>query len=458
MTTEIDPWLETAEPADEFGPRMPRDPDAERVLVASAMARPDIVDELAAEGFDPADISTEQYRWAWYAVEELRTSFRDGEIRYLPVARQLEAWHADGRMGARPLLEQDLRQIYDYAQPGAASWYAKKVADKAIAARIVALGHDATGRGNSAAFDPDTDVAALQDALDGVAKPDAASQAKHVRELIGRALERCITPPTKEDRTPTGFIDLDAILCGGWAPGQMVVIGARPAMGKSTIASGFARAAAVTNGVPTLFHTLEMSEDEITNGLLCAQARVALHHLKQGIVDNAGVARAAEAGQKIAAAPLYIDDVSNLTLPALRAKVRHHVRTDGLRLVIVDYLQLMTAPKAENRQNEVSKLSRGIKLLAREFGITVIILAQLNRGPEQRQDKRPTKSDLRESGSIEQDADIVILLHREDAYERESPRAGEADLILDKHRGGQTGTITVAAQLHYASFVDMAAT
>jgi replicative DNA helicase len=458
VTTEIDPWLDTAEPADEFGPRMPRDVDAERVVVASAMERPEVVDELAAEGFDPADITTEQYRWVWFAVEELRTRFRDGEIRWLPIARQLEAWHADGRMPARPLTESELAELYSWSQPGAAAWHAERVAKKAIAARIVALGHDATGRGNSAAFDPDTDVAALQDALDGVAKPDAARQAKHVRELIGAALERCITPPTKEDRTPTGFIDLDALLCGGWAPGQMVVIGARPAMGKSTIASGFARAAAVNNGIPTLFHTLEMSEDEITNGLLCAQARVALHHLKQGIVDDAGVARAAEAGQKIAAAPLYIDDVSSLTLPGLRAKVRHHVRADGLRLVIVDYLQLMTAPKAENRQNEVSKLSRGIKLLAREFGITVIILAQLNRGPEHRQDKRPTKSDLRESGSIEQDADIVILLHREDAYERESPRAGEADLIVDKHRGGQIGSITVAAQLHYASFVDMAAT
>ncbi|MFD7705613.1 replicative DNA helicase [Streptomyces sp. NPDC059786] len=457
MTTEIDPWLDAAEPENDFGPRMPRDIEAERVVIASAMARPDIVDELAGEGFDPSDISTEQFRWVWYAVEELRTSFRDGEIRYLPIARQLEAWHADGRMAARPLTEQDLRTIYDYAQPGAAAWYAKKIADKAVAARVVALGHDAAGRGNSAAFDPEADVAALQDALDGVAKPDAARQAKHIRELIGAALDRCITPPTIEQRIPTGFMDLDKLLCGGWAPGQMVVIGARPAMGKTTIATGFARAAAIKNNIPTLLHTLEMSEDEITNSILCAQARVALHHLKQGIVDDAGVIRAAEAGQKIAAAPLYIDDVSSLTLPALRAKVRHHVRADGLRLVIVDYLQLMTAPKAENRQNEVSKLSRGIKLLAREFGITVIILAQLNRGPEQRQDKRPTKSDLRESGSIEQDADIVILLHREDAYERESPRAGEADLIVDKHRGGQIGDVTVAAQLHYASFVDMEA-
>jgi replicative DNA helicase len=167
------------------------------------------------------------------------------------------------------------------------------------------------------------------------------------------------------------------------------------------------------------------------------------------------MARATNLTDKILAAPLHIDENPDLTLPRLRAQVRHLTRTAGLRLVIVDYLQLMTAPKAENRQGEVAKLSRGLKLLAKEFGITLIILAQLNRGPEHRQDKRPTKSDLRESGAIEQDADIVLLLHRDDAYDRESPRAGEIDLIVDKHRGGNPAVITAAAQLHYSRVVDM---
>jgi len=145
-------------------------------------------------------------------------------------------------------------------------------------------------------------------------------------------------------------------------------------------------------------------------------------------------------------------------MPTLRARVRNLVRTEGLRLVVVDYLQLMQAPRAESRQVAVSEMSRQLKLLAKEFQITVVVLAQLNRGPEQRTEKRPMVSDLRESGAIEQDADIVILLHREDAYEKESPRAGEADLIIGKHRGGPTGTITTAFQGHYARFVDMAQT
>jgi replicative DNA helicase len=141
----------------------------------------------------------------------------------------------------------------------------------------------------------------------------------------------------------------------------------------------------------------------------------------------------------------------------IRAKCRRLKQQNDLRLVIIDYLQLMTSPKrVENRQQEVSELSRSLKLLAKELNVPVIAVAQLNRGPEQRTDKRPMLSDLRESGSIEQDSDVVILLHREDAYERESPRAGEADFIVAKHRNGPTTTVTVAFQGHYSRFVDMA--
>jgi replicative DNA helicase len=146
-----------------------------------------------------------------------------------------------------------------------------------------------------------------------------------------------------------------------------------------------------------------------------------------------------------------------MSMMEIRAKCRRLKQQHDLKLVIIDYLQLMSSPKrVENRQQEVSELSRSLKLLAKELNVPVIAVAQLNRGPEQRTDKRPMLSDLRESGSIEQDADVVILLHREDAYERESPRAGEADFIVAKHRNGPTTTVTVAFQGHYSRFVDMA--
>ncbi|WUH94586.1 AAA family ATPase [Streptomyces sp. NBC_00433] len=454
MTADL--W-ESDLPADPEVRGIPRDLDAERVVAASVMARPELIDELAS-GFDPADISDDGYRWVWFAVEELRTGLSQGEIRWHAVDRQLQAWRADGTLPIVPPTGVQLARLYDHAQPGAAAWFANKITKAAIAARIVSLGHDARTRATSPAFDEDRDIAELQAQLDGIVRPESANKTRLLGDLWAGALTAAITPPTNADRIPTGFLDLDSLLCGGWAPGQMVVVGARPAMGKTTVANGFARAAAIDHGICTLFDSLEMSEDELAKTILSAEAKIALHHIKQGIADDAAIARAATITDKILAAPLHIDDDPNLTLSRLRAQVRHLVRTADLRLVIVDYLQLMQAPKAENRQGEVAKLSRGLKLLAKEFGITLIILAQLNRGPEHRQEKKPQVSDLRESGAIEQDADIVLLLHRDDAYDKESPRAGEADFIVGKHRGGPTATITTAFQGHYARFVDMAAT
>lgn len=465
MTTEAELWAPDEAPAD-AGPRPPSRPcdlEAEHVLVATAIMQPAIVDELGTEGFDPADITTDWLRWTWWAVEELRTQFRDGELKHLAVHRQLEAWNADGRMILRdggmsvrvPTVDA-LMGLCNQAHFGAASWYATRVTKKAVAARVVALGYDAILKGSSPAFDEDIDVAAIQADLDGAVRPVDEENLAPIGELLAGSIDRATTPPSIEDRIPTGFIDLDSLLAGGWAPGQFVVIGARPAMGKSTVALDFARAAAIRNAIPTLFESLEMGKDELSDRALSAEARIALHHLKQGIATDEDMLRAARRAPDIAAAPLWINDGALLSLPTLRARIRNLVRNKGLRLVIVDYLQLMQAPRAENRQQAVAEISRNLKLIAKDFGITVIVLCQLNRGPEQRTEKKPMVSDLRESGAIEQDADIVILLHREDAYEREHPRAGEADLIVGKHRGGPTATITTAFQGHYSRFVDMA--
>jgi replicative DNA helicase len=179
--------------------------------------------------------------------------------------------------------------------------------------------------------------------------------------------------------------------------------------------------------------------------------------MRTGQMNDDDWARLARRMSEVADAPLFIDDSPNVSLMEIRAKCRRLKQRNDLKFVIIDYLQLMSSPKrVENRQQEVSEMSRSLKLLAKELDVPVVALSQLNRGPEQRTDKRPLLSDLRESGSIEQDADVVILLHREDAYERESPRAGEADLIVAKHRNGPTATVTVAFQGHYSRFVDMA--
>ncbi|WP_410537576.1 replicative DNA helicase [Streptomyces sp. KL2] len=229
----------------------------------------------------------------------------------------------------------------------------------------------------------------------------------------------------------------------------------------STLALDFARACSIKHNLPSVIFSLEMGRNEIAMRLLSAEARVALHHMRSGSMTDEDWNRLARQMPEVTGAPLYIDDSPNLTMMEIRAKCRRLKQRNDLRLVVIDYLQLMQSGgsrRPESRQQEVSEMSRNLKLLAKELEVPVIALSQLNRGPEQRTDKKPMVSDLRESGSIEQDADMVILLHREDAYEKESPRAGEADLIVAKHRNGPTATITVAFQGHYSRFVDMAQT
>ncbi|MFC6154888.1 replicative DNA helicase [Nocardioides yefusunii] len=225
----------------------------------------------------------------------------------------------------------------------------------------------------------------------------------------------------------------------------------------STLALDFCRAASIHNNMASVFFSLEMTRAEIVMRLLSAEAKVALNHIRNGNMQEDDWDKLARKMGEVSAAPMYIDDSPNLTMMEIRAKARRLKQKHDLRLIVIDYLQLMSSgKKVESRQLEVSEFSRQIKLLAKELDVPVIALSQLNRGPEQRADKRPAMSDLRESGSIEQDADMVILLHREDVYEKESNRPGEADLLVVKHRNGATRDITVAFQGHYSRFVDMA--
>jgi len=224
----------------------------------------------------------------------------------------------------------------------------------------------------------------------------------------------------------------------------------------STLALDFARSAAVKHMKPTCVFSLEMGKLELMMRLLSAEALVPLRNMRSGHMTDTDWQRMARRAGDLAEAPLFLDDSPNLTMMEIRAKARRLKQRHDLQLIVIDYLQLMTSGKrVESRQQEVSEFSRAIKLLAKELDVPVVALSQLNRGPEQRTDKKPMLSDLRESGSIEQDSDVVLLVHREDMYERESPRAGEADLIIAKHRNGPTATVAVSFQGHYSRFSDM---
>ncbi|ANI42970.1 replicative DNA helicase [Mycolicibacterium vaccae] len=225
----------------------------------------------------------------------------------------------------------------------------------------------------------------------------------------------------------------------------------------STLGLDFMRSCSIKHHLPSIVFSLEMSKTEIVMRLLSAEAKIKLADMRSGRMNDDDWTRLARRMSEISEAPLYIDDSPNLTMMEIRAKARRLKQKADLRLVVIDYLQLMTSgKKVESRQQEVSEFSRQIKLLAKELQVPVVAMSQLNRGPEQRTDKKPMLSDLRESGSIEQDADMVILLHRPDAFETDDPRGGEADLIVAKHRAGPTRTITVAHQLHLSRFSNMA--
>jgi replicative DNA helicase len=225
----------------------------------------------------------------------------------------------------------------------------------------------------------------------------------------------------------------------------------------STLGLDFLRSCSIKNRLSSVVFSLEMSKTEIVMRLLSAEAKIKLADMRAGRMSDDDWTRLARRMSEISEAPLYIDDSPNLTMMEIRAKARRLKQKSDLRLVVIDYLQLMTSgKKVESRQQEVSEFSRQLKLLAKELEVPVVAMSQLNRGPEQRTDKKPMLADLRESGAIEQDADMVILLHRPDAFERDDPRGGEADLILAKPRNGPTKTITVAHQLHLSRFTNMA--
>ena len=224
----------------------------------------------------------------------------------------------------------------------------------------------------------------------------------------------------------------------------------------STLGLDLCRSASIRHNMCSVIFSLEMTRNEITMRLLSAEAKIPLNHMRNGNMNDDDWTRLARKMGEVSSSPLFIDDSPNMTMMEIRAKARRLKQRHDLRLIVIDYMQLMTSgKKVESRQLEVSEFSRQIKLLAKELEIPVVALSQLNRGAEQRSDKRPMMSDLRESGSLEQDADMVILLHREDVYERESTRPGEGDLIVAKHRNGPTRDITVAFQGHYSRFVDM---
>ncbi len=413
-------------------------------MMLSAEAIADVVEILQPEDF---------YRSANARIyEALRGIYARGEpVDLITAVEILKRQGILDQVGG-PLYLRDL--VDQVPTPASAGHYARIVSQTALLRRLISAAADVMEMAYSAPEDPERVADEAEQRIYDVARREDKDEVAVLKDLVDQAmldLESIQNRDSAYTGLPSGFHDLDDLM-SGLQPGNLVIIAARPGIGKSSLATNMARNVAV-DGHPVALFSLEMSRFEIGMRLLCAEAHVPWDRIRNKRVGPTDWTNVVHAAEVLHDAPLHIVDSGNVNIVDIRAKARR-MRTGrtGLDLIIVDYLQLMTSPntrRPDNRQQEVAEISRSLKLLAKELHIPVIALSQLNRNPESRADKRPQLSDLRESGSLEQDSDVVMFIHRDDA---DPEKKREAELIIAKHRNGPTGSIKLNFEASLTQF------
>ncbi len=440
-------------PADSFDRVPPQALEAEQSVLGSMLLSKDAIGEVV-ETLKGSDFYKPQNETIYNTILELYAKGEPADP--ITVFSELNRVGQAQRVGGETYLHSLVASVVTTAN---VDYHAQIVREQAIlrslinvGTKIVQLGYAQDGS------QVDSLVDAAQAEVHAIAENRDGQDYVSLKELsvdIVDELNDIAQNKGKLTGVPTGFYDLDK-LTQGLHPGQMVIVAARPAMGKSTLALDFCRSAAIHNQKPAALFSLEMSRSEIAMRLLSAETDVWLSKMRSGELQDQDWTRVTQKIADISDAPLFIDDSPNMSMSEIRSKCRRLKQQHGLSLVVIDYLQLMSSGrKVESRQQEVSEFSRSFKLLAKELDVPVVAVAQLNRGPEQRTDKKPMLADLRESGSLEQDADVVLLLNRPDYYDPED-RPGEADILLAKHRNGPTATIPVVFQGAMARFANLA--
>ena len=425
----------------------PSNLEAEESVLGSMMLSPDAIADVI-EIVQPADF----YRSANATIfETLREIYgRGGPVDAITAVEELKRRGTLEQVGGHLAISDLVDRV---PTPAAASSYARIVAETSLLRRLIGAAADIMDMAYSAPEEPEQVADAAEQRIYEVARHGEKEQIASLRQLVDEAmtdLERIQNRESAFAGVPTGFRDVDSLLSGMQA-GNLIVIAARPGVGKSSFVTNVARNVAVDAGQPVAMFSLEMSRWEIGMRLLCGEARVPWDSIRNKRVGAEDWSRIAQAADSLHEAPLFIVDAGNVTLVDIRAKARRlSARRQGLRMIIVDYLQLMShTRRVDNRQQEIAEISRGLKMLAKELEIPVVAVSQLNRDPERRQDKRPQLSDLRESGAIEQDADVVMFIHRDDS---DPAKKGMADLIVAKHRNGPTDTVPLTFLPHLTQF------
>jgi replicative DNA helicase len=442
-------------PVPSTAPVPPQNLEAEESVLGAMMLSPGAIGAVS-EVLTAADFYRESHGRIYRAALDL---YGHGEpVDAITLADKLEERGELEHVGGRVRVHELAALVPATAN---AAHYARIVRDMSMLRGLIGAGGEIQRLG----WERPGETAELVDRAEQIvfdlAQERVTNEFSHIESLLKEGFERITAlyeAGSELTGVPSGFRDLDK-LTAGFQPGNLVIVAARPSMGKSALALCMASNLAVRHEIPVALFTLEMSKSEVTQRLMCSEAKVESNRLRTGKLLPDDWPRLTAACDKLAKAPIYVDDTASVTMMEVRSKCRRlKSREPKLGLIVVDYLQLMTnGGTAENRVQEVSQISRALKILARDLDVPIIALSQLSRAVEQRHDKRPILSDLRESGSIEQDADLVAFIYRDEYYNpEETDQQGLAEVILAKHRNGPTDSVKLSFLKRYAKFADLA--
>ncbi len=449
--------MAVAAPPDASGSVPPQNLEAEASVLGAILLSEQALDGVLVDvRLRPEDFYRPRHQLIFRSMVRLRDKSEPEPVDALTVCEDLK------RSGE---LEQAGGTAFVHSLPslvpaaGNVRHYARIVKDHALLRRLLESTREAQERVSSFAGDPRELVEQTEAALFRIAHDDGTGELRSIEDVLHDELDK-LELVSREGisltGTPSGFREIDD-LTGGFQPGNLVVLAARPSMGKSALVTNMAEKAALDHGRAVALFSLEMSETELAQRFIASQAKLSSDQLRKGNVSADRWPKIIRATEKLAKSPLYVDDSSDLGIHELRAKARQLHGRAQLGLIIVDYLQLMRPDDStQSRVEQIGQMSRGLKILARELHVPVIAVSQLSRAVEQRPEKKPILSDLRESGQIEQDADLVIFIYRDELYNAETEHQGEADLIVAKHRNGPVGKETVVFLKDYPKFADKA--